>query len=594
MEFRVVNFDTGTPTAIPNRVDIAVGTVSVTDPTYNASGSTTSTTGTISAGSNILVLASPIDFSNGQGIRIMHAGTASAAGAPSNLTVTPQGTTGATTYNYTIAPLDGLGGFGPAIAVTTINNGNATLNTTNFNNLSWITGFNNQGYAVYSNNALVGIANGTSFSDFGYGVGSVVGELFAPAYIPTAPPASGSADWLVTTIVSGGGTTNIKLAATASTTATAQSVFHDDTAAVQAAINAATGHVTLPSGTYQISSPLTISASDIMIQGRGQGTNLQKVTATGDLFTMTGNFVSFLDFIVNTDTYQVSGALFDWSSGGSNNYIHNVFTQGGFNVVSFPSGGAQNRISDFVFNNFRNNGIWWNSGFGGLDLVSNGQIGADPLLNTGSGLFVQSGSALNLQNLNIEGQFSPILIQPAAGQSVLDVFASNVSADGVVNVARVTGSHGWTLDGSGAGSTLSRVELVNCWAGTNVQNGFEIFNANKVHCVQCVSLSNSGHGFSVFQSTFVRLQGITASNNSRLSSNTNDGVNISTNSTHVAVHGGHCEQTGTGTSNVQRWGINAADASCDFISLVGNDTSLNVTGGITTTGITHLVNVGNF
>src|SRR5262249_48087791 len=124
----------------------------VRDPAFGAAGSNQTTTGTISATSNSLALSLAADFQNGQGIRINHAGAAFATNPPTGLTVTPTGTTGATTYTYTIASIDAAGGIGAAIATVSTTTGNATLSPTNYNALSWtapVSGPAPAGYAVY-------------------------------------------------------------------------------------------------------------------------------------------------------------------------------------------------------------------------------------------------------------------------------------------------------------------------------------------------------------------------------------------------------------------------------------------------------------
>lgn len=237
---------------------------------YGAAGSGSSTTGSISATSPTLTLAAAIDFINGQGIRINHAGTAFSGTQPSALTVTPTGTTGSTSYAYTIACLGLNGGIGQSIANITTATGNATLSATNFNSLSWSAGSGCAAYAVYGNLtgslAVIGITTGTIFSDIGNGA------IGLPDWLPTAPQTGASlANWLISTISSGAGTTTLTLAANATTTASGQFVIHDDTSALQSWLSSAQtsgGIAFLPPGSYQVSSGLTISGH-IKIRGAG-------------------------------------------------------------------------------------------------------------------------------------------------------------------------------------------------------------------------------------------------------------------------------------------------------------------------------------
>lgn len=247
---------------------------------FGASGSTQTTTGDITAGSAVLTLAAAIDFKNGQGITVNHAGAACTLATPSAPTVTPTGTAGTTTYQYQIVALDGKGGCTAASAAGVTTTGNATLSATNYNALSWTAVSGATAYAVYGRVSgtmqLLAIVSGTSWNDKG------TAAITPPSTLPSTPPASALADTLVTTISSGGGTTTLTLAVTATTTATAQEVGHDDTAAFLNAINATKNGskiVFIPSGNYCISNTLIIDTA-ITILGAGAGENISTARTT--------------------------------------------------------------------------------------------------------------------------------------------------------------------------------------------------------------------------------------------------------------------------------------------------------------------------
>lgn len=85
-------------------------------------------------------------------------------------TVTPNGTTGATTYRYAIVATD-INGFKSLVgAFTTITNGNATLSVPNFNEVTWAPVEGAVSYDVLRLNSATAIAlhlTGTSFTDDG-------------------------------------------------------------------------------------------------------------------------------------------------------------------------------------------------------------------------------------------------------------------------------------------------------------------------------------------------------------------------------------------------------------------------------------------
>ena len=68
--------------------------------------------------------------------------------APASLTATPVGTTGATTYNYSVTAID-AGGETTARAASPITTGNATLSASNYNHLAWASVDGATGYRIY-------------------------------------------------------------------------------------------------------------------------------------------------------------------------------------------------------------------------------------------------------------------------------------------------------------------------------------------------------------------------------------------------------------------------------------------------------------
>jgi hypothetical protein len=261
---------------------------------FNVSASSSTTTGSITSGSPTLSLAAAIDFVNGQGIAIEHAGAAFAINPPTALTIAPQGTTGSTTYSYRVASLDAAGGVGAAIAAVTTATGNATLSSTNYNRVTWTApaaGTAPLGYAVYGriggSETLLAYVCGTRFDDIGV---AYAGIPFP--WLPNAPQASALADRLVTRILSGAGTTTLTLAANAVTTAASAAVSHDDTAAMQAAINqsASSGRIlNLPPGPINLTSNVTVGQGARII-----GTGLPSYYSPANYVALTSNQTWFV------------------------------------------------------------------------------------------------------------------------------------------------------------------------------------------------------------------------------------------------------------------------------------------------------------
>lgn len=338
------------PTAIPLDHISALGSA-------NVSGSTQNTTGTITATQPTLTLANAKDFVNGQGIRVDHAGAAFTKGAPSSLVVTPTGTTGATTYRYGLATIDTAGGIGAGITPVTTTTGNATLTAANFNALSWAAGSGSPiGYAVYSCTSttvasctsLLAIVGGTTFNDTG------LVAVVPPDWIPSTAPASALADWLITSISSGGGTTTLTLAANAVTTCTSTNcpVLHDDTVALQAGLTAAQ-NAAIPfyldpvvgSG-YNISSALTCTTGPCHIYGGGiyGGSTIYLSSIIQDGIQLnTASRMNYLhDFNIlgnNGSVFNLQGALINSFSGHQVDIFERIWTKFGFVCYTLNSSG---------------------------------------------------------------------------------------------------------------------------------------------------------------------------------------------------------------------------------------------------------------
>lgn len=255
-------------------IELSDATLPYIDPVadYNASGSAQIATGSIVAGSPILILNDVSDFEVGHGICIFGIGAMPSVQSPTNPSVTPTGTTGSTTYVYSIAPLDANGGVGKAINTFSTSTGNSVLSQTqyvNYNAISWSapsSGPTPKAYAIYGDGglggqlSLIGVTTGTTFND----IGDIGWSRVTPYWVPLTPPATLIPQALITTVVSGTGTNTLTLSNSAINTGLNVTAIHDDTIALTAAFNAGMTKkmpVKIASGTYIVSSLIFITMS---------------------------------------------------------------------------------------------------------------------------------------------------------------------------------------------------------------------------------------------------------------------------------------------------------------------------------------------
>src|SRR3990167_5783147 len=90
---------------------------------------------------------------------------------PAVPTITPVGTTGATTYGYKIVGKDGITTTAASTEGTTAT-GNATLSSTNYNAITWAAVSNTLDYDIYrttggATQGLIGTTTGIVFNDTG-------------------------------------------------------------------------------------------------------------------------------------------------------------------------------------------------------------------------------------------------------------------------------------------------------------------------------------------------------------------------------------------------------------------------------------------
>lgn len=245
-------------TTYPNDVNFGSGVPWFDVKAFCASGSQTTTTGTITGSTTTLTLASAIDFTTcpspaptgaptGQGVTIYHAGAAPTISAPTGIAVTQGGTPGSTSYGYQIVANDYAGGATAATTTVATTKGNATLSTTNYNVVCFTPSAGAASYSIYRGGAyLVTTFDSTPPSvsycywDTGYnenGQGWGNSTTTKPDWLPSTPGAAVN-DWCRTTIARGAGTTSLTLSALCPNAASGQIVKHDDTPAIQAAVNA--------------------------------------------------------------------------------------------------------------------------------------------------------------------------------------------------------------------------------------------------------------------------------------------------------------------------------------------------------------------
>jgi hypothetical protein len=408
--------------------------------THYASGSSQSTTGTIGAGSASLALSAAIDFQNGQGIRIDHAGAAITIGPPTSPSATPTGT-GATVYTYQVASLDANGGVSAATSTFTATN-NATLGFTAFNTLNWTAGTGSPlAYAVYKKIgagavSLVFITTATSYVDGGFAA-----FQNRPNWLPATPPAAALADWLVTSISSGGGTTSLTLAATATTAVSGGSILHDDTAGLQAAVTyaqslSAGGTIVIPPNTnHNTTGQISVTVGNIGFAGDAYSSSITSYFNNGDDFFFNG------PVSIGIYSNHISGIVFNQYNKINGRAINGTWVNQFYSdniLINAPSAGAlfQN-CNSVALRNWRIIAFWGFNAWG-LALLSDSTNRSDVInLNNVlvSGNSTSGGIGTDKIGILIDG-----FVNTVSGHSVYAIEAEGANMQISNNVGNGNGS----------------------------------------------------------------------------------------------------------------------------------------------------------
>jgi hypothetical protein len=374
---------------------------------YNAAGVATTTTGTISASSNSLVVASSTGWTAGMGIAVSGSG---AKGGVYAFTVTAPG-------SYTVCPtaFSFTGGGGASAA------GTPTCHWTPSTGVYTVTGgiITNVG-SGYTTAPTIGFTGGT-------GSGAAATAIITSELVTTVSVISG---------------TTFTLAANASTAVSGATIQHDDTAALNAA-NASGYNVYWRPGTYNVTGPINVSSvfkllgagGQTTINNRGRTNNVINVTysvySTSGVALPPGPEISGFQIVQDPSITPVSGCGLQWGSGAINPYTEGVRmrdigmtnTWAGLCAID---GTALNFLHDIrVQNTVSGWGIYYNSRSPGGD---NNFDGVSLWLN--AGLYIINGATNPYTNLktNTGGMTTPVIFGSGI---IMDQRFDNPSLDGL-------------------------------------------------------------------------------------------------------------------------------------------------------------------
>jgi hypothetical protein len=360
----------------------------------------------------------------------------------------------------------------------------------------------------------------------------------------------------------------------------------DDTAAIQAAINslsATGGTVYLPTGTYKVSSTISWTFDNLTLMGAGKGaTEIRTFIAATDVIGIgtTADGVSrggIYDLSIIADTTQVSGAGIHLTNCNNVRISNVVMGYGLYTGIQISAGADQfgNYIDNFFISTCTY-GIY----VGGATGIVQGVYASDGVIGscTNSGILLQQISGFYGSSFDIISCRNALSTFPNTGQSVANCFFSDITCD-------TSTESGWAFLSNGG--KVEQVNMVNCWGASCADDGLFISQqCNAFVVTNFRAINNQQRGIYVQGGKNLNFVNCQVLANSMVGSASFDGFSIDGATVdNLSIIGG---KFGSGWDfagyNFQRYGIFISGGDINNYSIIGVDTTGNVTGGILDSG----------
>ena len=357
----------------------------------------------------------------------------------------------------------------------------------------------------------------------------------------------------------------------------------DDTLALQATIDAAElnggGVVFLPKGIYKITSELVHNIADVgggvMIVGESRyGTVIKAYTNTQTVIKFTNVDGSGIENLTIDSGVTKTGGYGIHFNGTPRHYsVRNVDIKNMYyGIGGSPAAGIcdnlyiENAVHSYIY------------------LIGNGadatftNILCDNTTDTGSDIGIYLLGAVQgavFKNIDIHQVDTGVKVDNTGGVVSLEwIWFEGVMADSCRN-------NGWEI-GVGTGEPQRGINMINCWAGSNGENG--VYISNNIIDLNIVGgryIHNGYHGIDIDGGINISINGNKILNNSDFSSSTYHGINVGAGVTHFSIVG---NEIASGISDypsgTQGYGINIETGASDYYIINGNNLYSNATGTI--------------
>ncbi len=289
----------------------------------------------------------------------------------------------------------------------------------------------------------------------------------------------------------------------------------NDTAAIQAALDAGeNGAVYFPTGTYLVSSALTVNPST-RIFGNGFDSIIKTNSATANIFNVSGQYVYISDIVFNSSVTRTGGYYVDILSGSSRFRMEQFWMYNAKSGICVRDTSSTVTIArGEILNNVAATGVGIKIE-GGLD-ISIRDVLIDQAAQIFAGIYITKAGDVSIEDCQLITCGQALYLE-ANNTVIVSVFANNtffdnstrglyVLANNSGTVARCLFDQCWFSSSSNQGVLLNTatgglidgIDFNGCHVFLNNTNGFQIENNTKnIQIQDCAIASNTTNGVAI-------------------------------------------------------------------------------------------------
>lgn len=351
----------------------------------------------------------------------------------------------------------------------------------------------------------------------------------------------------------------------------------DDTASIQAAVNfcVANGRALyFPGGPtdYVVSSPITITGA-LKLSGDYAASTIKTSSPTADIFDISGDDVVILDLVFDSAVTRTGGNYIAIPIAGGDLKIERCIFRN--HICGILLGSATISIVDIANCYFYDAVATFGVGIqvlGGFDVsirhvIMNSANSPQPF----AGIQVQNSGDIVIDDCNIIQHQADLVINPASGQQVDSIYASNSFFD-------TSSAYGVLIEPSGTGA-VQRCRFIGCWFSSHALSGVFVINFSGstptvagLEFIDCHAFANGLDGFTFDYGSGFTLIGCQAAGNG------GGGVSLAAGISDVTVLG--CTLGPSGGFGANNYGIFVASGASDHLIFANNQLQGNTTAAL--------------